>query len=72
MYALMADFKVKMEAKDQVNREDLQKEVDEYAARSYEADEFADLQIPSMNKEIMTRSAELDEECQTMMGNLLG
>jgi hypothetical protein len=61
-----------MEAKDQVNREDLQKEVDEYAARSYEAEEFADLQIPAMNKEIMTRSTELDEECQTMMGNLLG
>ena len=64
MYALMADFKVKMEATDQVNREDLQKEVDEYASRSYEAEEFADLQIPAMNKEIMTRSQELDEECQ--------
>ena len=72
MYALCTEFKVKMEAKDQVNREDLQKEVDEYAGKSYEAEEFADTQIPIMNKEILTRSQELDEECQTMMGNLLG
>jgi dynein heavy chain len=72
MYKVMHEFKVKLEPKDRVSLEDLEKVVEEYAGHMFEADEFMNEQIPIMNKDIMRENAELDGQCQEMIGTLYG
>jgi dynein heavy chain len=67
MYALMVDFKVKIETTDKVNLEALQLEVEKFESVSAVAEEYVNGRIPEMNKEIIERNSRLDERCQDLI-----